>query len=441
MVPIIEKMEVVPVAGRDSMLLNLSGAHEPFFTRNIVILTASNGEEGIGEVPGGKKITQILNESQDLVLGTPLGDYKKVIRDVKKRFGELDSKGRGLQTFDQRVCIHAQTAIETAFLDLLGKYLKVPVAALLGDGVQRKKIPVLGYLFYIGDRKKTDLPYVKGEGAEDSWERLRREPALTPAAVVRLAQAAYERYGFTTFKLKGGVFNGETEVATIKALHQAFPMAKLDLDPNGSWSLKQAIRYTKSLKGILHYIEDPCGAEDGFSGREILAEFQRQTHVPVATNMVDTNWRQMAHSLTLGAVSIPLADPHFWTMEGSVEVAKICQAFSLNWGIHSNNHFDISLAMAIHAAAAAPGEIYAIDTHWIWQDGQNLTKDSYQIKDGFISLKPDSVGLGVTIDRQKLIQAHRLYIQNTCDQRNDARPMQYLIPNWRFDPHRPALVR
>lgn len=441
MVPKIVKMDVYPVAGYDSMLLNLSGAHGPFFTRNVVILTTDKDEIGVSEVPGGQKITELLEKTKNLVVGQPISQFKSILLTIQKQFAYLDASGRGQQTFDQRVMIHAVTAIETAFLDLLGKYLHVPVAALLGDGQQREKINVLGYLFYVGDWTKTDLSYIHDDDDSDDWGTVRRQPALTPEGIVRQAQAAYKRYGFKTFKLKGGVFSGEDEVAAIKALHQAFPDAKLDLDPNGAWSLAESIEYAKELKGILTYAEDPCGAEDGFSGREILAEFRKATNLPTATNMVDTDWRQMQHAVALNSVSIPLADPHFWTMEGSVRVAQLCHDFGLNWGIHSNNHFDISLAIVANTATAAPGDIYAIDTHWIWQDGQNLTKNPYQIKDGQLTVPKTNVGLGVEIDLDAVKAAHQLYIDNNLGARDDAKTMQYLVPGWSFDPKKPALVR
>lgn len=440
-VPVIQKMDVYPVAGYDSMLLNLSGAHGPFFTRNVVIMHASNGEIGVSEVPGGEKITQVLEACRSLVVGTSIGDYKRVLQEIKHQYGSLDQGGRGNQTFDLRTTIHAQTAVETAFLDLLGKYLHEPVAALLGDDQQREDVPVLGYLFFIGDRQQTDLPYIGADHEHGEWGKVRREPALTPDQIVREAQAAYDRYGFTTFKLKGGVLNGEKEVQVMKALHQAFPKAKLDIDPNGAWSLNEAVQYASEMKGLLNYIEDPCGAENGFSGREILAEFQRRTHIPTATNMVDTDWRQMASSLILNAVSIPLADPHFWTMQGSVEVAKVCHAFGLNWGIHSNNHFDISLSMAANAAAAAPGHINAIDTHWIWQDGQALTKHPYEIHDGQIHVDSRNEGLGIEVNMDAITAAHQLYLEHNLGARDDAKAMQYLIPHWQYDPKKPALVR
>lgn len=440
-IPKIVKMDVYPVAGKDSMLLNLSGAHGPYFTRNIVILTADNDQIGVGEVPGGEKITEILLNSKDLVIGKSLGEFKSILQAMRKKFAYLDAGGRGQQTFDQRTTIHAVTAVEAACLDLLGKHFHVPVAALLGDGQVREKVDVLGYLFYVGDKDKTDLDYISHDDDSDEWGRVRREPALTPEAIVKQAQAAYDRYGFKTFKLKGGVFDGEQEVAAIKALHEAFPDAKLDLDPNGAWSLKDAIHYASELKGILTYAEDPCGAEEGFSGREILSEFRKATFLPTATNMVDTDWRQMSHAIALDSVSVPLADPHFWTMEGSVRVAQLCHEFGLNWGIHSNNHFDISLAMVANTAAAAPGDIYAIDTHWIWQDGQNLTKNPYQIKDGQLSVPSTNEGLGVEIDLDAIKAANKVYIENNLGARDDAKTMQYLIPNWQFNPKQPALVR
>lgn len=440
-VPKITKMEVYPVAGYDSMLMNLSGAHGPYFTRNLVILTADTGQTGVGEIPGGKAITDTLNDTKNLVVGQTIGNYKKVLQQIRTKYGYRDAGGRGQQTFDLRTTIHVVTAVETAFLDLLGKYLHVPVAALLGDGQQREDVGILGYLFFVGDSSKTDLPYLKNDDNSDDWGKLRRQPAMDADSIVKLAKAAYDRYGFKTFKLKGGVFDGEKEVAVMKALHKEFPEAKLDLDPNGGWSLKESLHYADELKDVLHYIEDPCGAEDGFSGREILSEFLKKTHMPTATNMVDTDWRQMSHAIALNAVSIPLADPHFWTMEGAVRVAQLCSEFGLNWGIHSNNHFDVSLAMAVNTAAAAPGNVFDIDTHWIWQDGQNLTKKPYQIKNGKIIVPSTNEGLGVELDMEAVLAANKLYNDKGLGARNDAEAMQYLIPNWKFDPKKPSMVR
>jgi glucarate dehydratase len=439
--PRITGFTVYPVAGRDSMLLNLSGAHAPYFTRNVLLLEDSAGNIGLGEVPGGEKITTTLRECEALVMGARVGDHRAILSRIHAAFDHRDAGGRGLQTFDLRTTVHAATAIESAMLDLLGRHLELPVAALLGAGQQRESVRMLGYLFYIGDRHRTDLDHIGEEDSPVDWYRLRHEPAATPDAVVRLAEAAQERYGFVDFKLKGGVMAGEAEVAAVTALKSRFPDARITLDPNGAWSLAEAVSLCRDLHDVLAYAEDPCGAEDGFSGREVLAEFRAATGLRTATNMVATDWRQLRHAVQLQSVDIPLADPHFWTMEGSVGVARLCQEFGLTWGSHSNNHFDISLAMFTHVGAAAPGEYTALDTHWIWQEGrERLTVTPPRIEGGEVRV-PDRPGLGIDPDLDRIRAAHGLYQEKALGGRDDAAGMQHLMPGWTFDPKRPCLVR
>ncbi len=442
MTPVITKMEVFPVAGKDCMELNLSGAHSCYFTRNIVILHDDAGRTGVGEVPGSTKITKTLEEIIPLVEGTKVPEYKQTLLKIKQY---MDAKGekdvRGNQTFDLRTGVHVLTAIETPCLDLLGQFLEVPVCQLLGDGQQRDKVNVLGYLFFVGDRNKTDLPYDAEPDSDCEWYRLRHEEALDAEHVVAMAKAAYDKYGFKDFKLKGGVLAGNEEMEVIKALKKAFPDARIDLDPNGGWTLEQACEYVKDMHGILTYCEDPCGAEGVYSGREIVSEFRRRTGFPTATNMIATDWREIGHSLESQAVDIILADPHFWTMEGSVRVAQMCHDFGYTWGSHSNNHFDISLAMMTHVGAAVPGFYNALDTHWIWQEGiERLTKEPLKIVDGAIEV-PKKPGLGIEIDMEQVEKAHKLFVENNLGTRDDTKVMQYLIPGWKFDAKRPCLVR
>jgi glucarate dehydratase len=438
--PTIRSVRAIPVAGRDSMLLNLSGAHGPWFTRNLVLVTDSAGRTGIGEVPGGAAIARVVGDAAAGLVGQPIGAVRRLLDGVQRAFADRDVGGRGAQTFDLRSTIHAVAGLECALLDLLGQHLGVPLAALLGDGMQRDVVPVLGYLFYIGDRKPGGLGYRGDTRTDDAWLRLRDEPALDSAAIVRLAEAAEARYGFVDFKLKGGVLAGDAEVDAVTALHERFPSARITLDPNGCWSLAEATRLMRDQHAVLAYAEDPCGAEGGFSGREVMAEFRRATGLPTATNMIATDWRQLAHALALQAVDIPLADPHFWTLSGSVRVAQTCRDWGLTWGSHSNNHFDVSLAMFTHVGAAAPGRITAIDTHWIWQDGERLTTAPLVIEGGAIRV-PTAPGLGVTLDMAEVERAHALYRQHGLGARDDAVAMQDLVPGWRFDPKRPALVR
>ena len=444
--PIITKMQVIPVAGYDSMLMTLSGAHAPFFTRNLVILEDSLGNTGIGEIHGGDYTCESLRSVIPLVEGKEIGRYKGILDSIHKcatRASEDD--GEGIQTLDiskLKFVVKAEWAIECALLDLLGQYMDLPMCELLGNGKQRDKVETLGYLFYVSNKEKAKeyLEYLNESDSTDPWFKYRRNEILTHDEIVTEAEILHEKYGFNNFKLKGGVFEGQYEMDTIRALKRCFPDGRINIDPNGAWSLEEAVRISKPMEGILTYIEDPCGPESGYSSREIMAEFKNAVNLPVATNMIATDWRQFYHSAALKSVDIVLADPHFWGFEGSVRMAMLLNDWGLTWGSHSNNHFDITLTAFAHVAAAAPGNPTALDTHWIWQDGQNLLKDTPQIKDGYLEV-PNKAGLGVTIDMDRVMEANKLYEKLPSHDRDDAIAMQYLIPNWKYNSKKPALVR
>lgn len=443
--PIITDMKVIPVAGFDSMLMSLSGAHAPWFTRNLVILEDNAGHRGIGEIHGGEYTLKALESFIPLVVGKPVGMYRSIL-DGMRRFSTnaKDNEGNDIQFLDigkLKYVVQAEWAVECAMLDLLGQYLELPVCELLGNGKQRDKIETLGYLFYVSDKKKAiDFEYIDESNSSDPWFRLRREEMLTPSRIVEQALTLKEKYGFRNFKLKGGVLNGAEEIEAVRALKKEFPQARINIDPNGAWSLAEAIELCKDAHGLLSYVEDPCKAEAGYSSREIMIEFKNATNMPVATNMIATNWRQFYHSVSLRAVDIVLADPHFWGFEGSVRMAQILNDWGLTWGSHSNNHFDVTLTAFAHVAAAAPGNPTALDTHWIWQDGQDLLDDAPKIKDGYLEV-PKGPGLGVTINMDRVMEANKLYNQIPFKDRNDNAAMQYLIPNWKFDNTKPCLIR
>jgi glucarate dehydratase len=437
--PKITKMTVIPIAGYDSLLLNLSGGHAPVFIRNLVILEDNAGHKGVGETPGGERIRKMLEDCREMVVGHRVGEMNDVLGNIRSQFQKLDAAGRGQQTFDERTMIHAFTAVESAFLDLMGQTLGVPVAKLLGDGQLRRSVDVLGYLFFVGDIGKSDFEYPLSANPGNEWERLRCRETLDAGSLVEQAQAAKDRFGFSMFKLKGGVLAGEAECDCMLALAETFPQAALTIDPNGCWGLKQAIEWLSPLRSVLTYAEDPCGAEPGYSGREVLAEFRAATGIATATNMVATDYRGLVHAMRLQAVDIPLADCHFWTMQGAVRVSALCELWGLKWGSHSNNHFDISLAMMTHVAAAARGKVTPIDTHWIWQVGQRLTKEPLEIRNGRIQV-PELPGLGVEIDLAKVDEAHKLYESSGMKKRDDSVAMQFLKPGWEFDPKRPCLA-
>ena len=443
--PLVTEMQVIPVAGRDSMLMTLSGAHAPFFTRNLVIIKDNAGHTGIGEIHGGDYTCEALESCIPLVVGQPIGMYRKILDNIHKASKKAkEDDGEGIQNLDiskLKFVVKAEWAIECALLDLLGQYLDLPMCQLLGDGKQRDRVETLGYLFYVSDKEKAPgLEHLDERESADPWFAMRRKEMLTPEQIVEQAQVLHEKYGFRNFKLKGGVLEGEKEMEAVRALKKAFPKGRINIDPNGAWSLEEAVRLCRPMEGVLTYIEDPCGPEAGYSSREVMAEFKNQVKLPVATNMIATDWRQFYHAAALKSVDIVLADPHFWGFGGSVRMAQILNDWGLTWGSHSNNHFDITLTAFAHVAAAAPGNPTALDTHWIWQDGQNLLKDTPQIRDGYLEV-PDRPGLGVTIDMEKVEEANRLYRKLDSHDRDDAMAMQYLIPGWKFDSKKPCLVR
>ncbi|MBQ3645576.1 MAG: glucarate dehydratase [Synergistaceae bacterium] len=443
--PIVKSMKVVPVAGYDSMLMTLSGAHAPFFTRNIVILEDNAGHQGIGEIHGGDYTCEALKACESLVVGQHVGKYRSILDSIHKHTKKAkEDDGEGIQSLDiskLKFVVKAEWAIECALLDLLGQALEMQMCDLLGDGKQRDKVETLGYLFYVSDKNKAaKLNYLDESSSSDEWFRMRRTEMLTPEKIVEQAQCLHQKYGFRNFKLKGGVLEGHEEMKAVCALKKEFPNGRINIDPNGAWSLKEAIELCKPLENVLTYIEDPCGGESGYSSREIMAEFKNAVKLPVATNMIATDWRQFYHSAALKSVDIVLADPHFWGFGGSTRIAQLLNDWGLTWGSHSNNHFDITLAAFAQVAAAAPGNPTALDTHWIWQDGQNLLNDTPRIVDGYLEV-PEKFGLGVTLNMKKLEEANALYNKLPSHDRNDAEAMQYLIPNWKFDSKKPCLVR
>ncbi len=295
--PVITDMKVIPVAGHDSMLLNIGGAHNAYFTRNIVVLTDNAGHTGIGEAPGGEVIYQTLVGAIPMVLGQEVARLNKVVQQVHKgnQAADFDTFGKGAWTFELRV--NAVAALEAALLDLLGQALNVPVCELLGPGKQRDAITVLGYLFYIGDRTKTDLPYLENTPGNHEWYQLRHQKAMNSEAVVRLAEASQDRYGFKDFKLKGGVLPGEQEIDTVRALKKRFPDARITVDPNGAWLLDEAISLCKGLNDVL--TQSPsAGFELLRFGRVINTE--HETLIPANAPL----WRTVSYPGGQGVINL-----------------------------------------------------------------------------------------------------------------------------------------
>ena len=439
--PVVTQLQAIPVAGRDSMLLNLSGAHGPFFTRNLLILTDSAGRTGVGEVPGGEKIRQTLEDARELVVGQPVANVQAVLQQMQRRFADRDAGGRGLQTFDLRTTIHAVTAVESAMLDLLGQHLGVPVAALLGEGQQRDAVEMLGYLFYVGDRAQDRSALCRGA------RRARRLVAPAPragddaAAIVRLAEAARERYGFNDFKLKGGVLRGDEEVEAIVALHERFPRARVTLDPNGGWLLQDAIRLMRDMRGVVAYAEDPCGAEQGFSGPRGDGGVPPR-HRPAHRHQHGRHRLAAAGARARAAVGRHSAGRPAFLDHGRLGARGAdLPRLGPDLGLALEQPLR-RLAGDVHARRCRRARQGDGDRHALDLAGRPAADEETRCRSSAATCRcPKQPGLGVELDMAEVEKAHQLYKQHGLGARDDAMAMQYLVPNWTFDPKRPCLVR
>jgi len=278
-------------------------------------------------------------------------------------------------------------------------------------------VPVLAYLFYVGDRKRTDLPYLAGSDKGEGWYRVRHEEALTPDLIVAQAEAAVERYGFRDFKLKGGVMRGADEMEAVTRIKARFPESRVTLDPNGAWSLDEAIELCRGRGPVLAYarIADyghnaTCsGPENGYSGARSWRSSARHGRSHGDQHGRDRLAPDVAPRICWAASTSRWRIRTSGRCRDPFGLRSFGDAWGLTWGSHSNNHFDISLAMFTHCAAAAPGKITAIDTHWIWQEGQErLTREPLRIAGGEIAV-PQAPGLGVEPDMERILAAHELY--------------------------------
>ena len=236
-----------------------------------------------------------------------------------------------------------------------------------------------------------------------------------------------QEFGFDSIKLKGGAFEPEIEVESIKALRQAFGDAMpLRLDPNAIWAVDTAIKWGREIEGLLEYYEDPVRGQDN------MAMVRKAVQIPLATNMCTTSFEAIPSSIKLRSEDIILSDHHFWGgLRASVELGRICQTFGLGLSMHSNSHVGISLMAMGHLAAAIPNLTYACDTHYPWQSEEVIVGGRLPIEDGALTI-PNSPGLGIELDRKALAKLHQQYLDCGLTERNDAVEMQKIVPDWTF---------
>ncbi|MDE3738096.1 glucarate dehydratase family protein [Pseudomonas resinovorans] len=414
----IKRVRVTPIAFRDAPLLNASGIHEPFALRSIIEVESDNGYIGLGESYGDAPVLAVLQAMQDSLVGLDAFDLNGLRARVIQTVARLGPAEAGAElapgSHPSKQVANAYSAFEVAFLDVQARFLNMPLVDLLGGAI-RTEVPFSAYLFF-KYAKHIDAPY-----APDSWGE-----ALSEEQIVAQAARMIEAHGFKSIKLKAGALEPEHEVACIKALKKAFPDHPLRIDPNGNWSLETALRMAELLGDDLQYYEDPTPGLDG------MAELHERTGLPLATNMVVTDFDEFRRSVALNSVQIVLADHHYWGgLRDTQALARMCDTFGLGLSMHSNSHLGISLMAMAHVAASVPNLTYACDTHYPWQeeDEEVIKGGKLPIQDGCVRLTR-APGLGVELDQDQLAKLHEQYLSIDIRSRDDARQMRKYDPAW-----------
>ncbi|MEP7083632.1 MAG: glucarate dehydratase family protein [Betaproteobacteria bacterium] len=415
----IKHVRVTPIAFKDPPLLNASGIHEPYALRSIIEIETDTGLVGLGESYGDAPVLAVLDKVKDALIGLEpfnLNGLRARVVAAVAAMQPARSGGAELApgSHPGKQVANAYSAFEVAFLDLQARHLNAPLVDVLGGAV-RDEIPYSAYLFF-KYAEHVDSPY-----PPDRWGE-----ALSEQQIVEQARKMIDQYGFGSIKLKAGALEPEHEVACIKALAKAFPGRPLRIDPNGNWSLETSVRMAASLRGDLEYYEDPT------PGLEGMSELHRRTGLPLATNMVVTDFDEFRRSVALDSVQIVLADHHYWGgLRDTQALARMCSTFGIGMSMHSNSHLGISLMAMSHVAASVPNLTYACDTHYPWQeeDEEVIKGGKLPIRNGCVKLTK-APGVGVELDYEQLRKLHEQYLSCGIRQRDDVRQMRRYKPDW-----------
>ncbi|KAF1021292.1 MAG: Glucarate dehydratase [Paracidovorax wautersii] len=415
----VQHIRVTPIAFKDAPLLNASGIHEPYALRSIIEIESDTGHIGLGESYGDAPVLSVLQAMAETLVGLDPFDLNGLRARVKATVARLPRAQAGAElapgSHPSKQVANAYSAFEVAFLDLQARFLGMPLVNLLGGAV-RQEVPFSAYLVF-KYAQHIDSPY-----PPDRWGE-----ALSAEQIVAQARRIIDENGFKSIKLKAGALEPEHEVACIRALKQAFPDAPLRIDPNGNWSLETAVRMAGLLDGCLEYYEDPTPGLDG------MAELHRRTGLPLATNMVVTDFDEFRRSVAQNSVQIVLSDHHYWGgLRDTQALARLCDTFGVGISMHSNSHLGISLMAMTHVAASVTNLGYACDTHYPWQeaDEEVIVGGKLPIVDGNVRIDFSKPGLGVEIDPAQLAKLHAQFLAIDIRSRDDARQMRKYQPDW-----------
>jgi glucarate dehydratase len=412
----ITAVRVTPIAIKDPALLNAAGVHEPFGLRSIIEVVGANGMVGLGETYGDAPVLGLLTRAAPSLVGLSAFDVNGMLARLKALAPKVNTGHVEMElapgSLASNLVTSAFSAFEVAFMDLQARTLGIPLVELLGGAV-RDKVSYSAYLFYKWDAS------VDPEYAPDPYGE-----AVNAEQIVQQARQMIEQYGFESIKLKAGVFDPMEEADAILALKAAFPNQPLRIDPNSNWSMATSLKVADKLRGSLEYYEDPTPTLEG------MAELHKATGMPLASNMVVTNWAELKRSIELNSVQILLSDHHFWGgLRATQALAQTCQTFGLGLSMHSNSHLGISLMAMTHLAASVQHLSYACDTHYPWQSDEVLVGGKVPIVGGCVQLTKQP-GLGVELDQDKLTELHEAFKVCRIRTRNDVAQMQRYRPDW-----------
>jgi glucarate dehydratase len=405
----ITNVTITPVAFADPPLLNSVGVHEPFALRAIIEVATDAGLTGLGETYADEQHLAALHAAARAIVGADVYHTEEMYRRVLAIAPPETTIASGL-IGHSAAADRVFSPFEVACLDIQGRAAGRPVADLLGGAV-REEVPFSAYLFYKWAAHPGVDPDIWGE-------------ALDPDGIVAQAKRMIDDYGFTAIKLKGGVFPPAQEVAAIRALRAAFPGHPLRLDPNAAWTPATSLQVARELDGVLEYLEDPTPGIDG------MAEVAAKAPMPLATNMCVVAFAHVPPAVRQNAVQVILSDHHYWGgLRRSQQLAGICETFGIGLSMHSNSHLGISLAAMVQLAAAVPNLSYACDTHWPWKTEDVVAGQPFIFSGGALRV-PDSPGLGVELDRDRLARLHEQYLACGLRSRDDTGYMQRVVPGY-----------
>lgn len=392
----------------EAPLRHSNGVHWGRFVRTVIEVETDEGITGLGEMGGGGESAEMAFQGLKYYLvGHDPFELEKLRFAITNPTASL---------YNNRTQLHA--AVEFACLDIIGKKLGVPIYQLFGGKV-RDDVTFASYLFFRYPDEETGQHEVR-----------------TPQQLVDHARALRQHYGFTTHKLKGGVFEPRYELECYRALAAAFPQDRLRYDPNAALSVEEAIHFGHAIEDLQNdYFEDPTW---GLNGMRRVREMVR---IPTATNTVVINFEQLASNILNPAIDVILLDTTFWGgIRPCIKAAGVCETFQLGIAVHSSGELGIQLATMLHLGVVLPNLAFAADAHYHHLTDDIIQGGKLEYRDGKIAV-PGGPGLGVTLDHDKLVRYADLYkrLGGYPYDRDPHRPGWYpLVPNRNFaDPTRP----